>query len=247
MIKYVLKPNLPEGKVDRVICAAADEDILKFFSDNGVEVFAVEANKSIDQSVASHADMAAIHLAKNIIVTDKSQTSLKELLKAIGFDVYETTDEIKGEYPDDVRLNFAVTGDHIIGNFKYADKNLLSLIADKNIINVRQGYCKCSVLVVSDNAVITDDEGVYRKLIENKLDALLITKGDVYLQGHEYGFIGGASGKVSEDTVVFFGDITSHRDFYDIAVFLSEHGCRYVCTDSGPLRDIGGIIPLTEK
>lgn len=32
---------------------------------------------------------------------------------------------------------------------------------------------------------------------------LLISSGDIKLEGYDYGFIGGASGKISDNTVVF--------------------------------------------
>lgn len=247
MIKFISESNLPSRKVNKIICGTEDKKILDFFSENGIEVLPVEANGGIDPSVSLHADMAALHLGTNKIIIDKSQIALNSSLKKIGFDVYETAKEIKGKYPDDIKLNFSVIGNYIIGNIKHADNILLKLIGDKKHLDVRQGYSKCSSLVVNSRAIITDDEGIHRKILENGFDALLISKGDVALTGHEYGFIGGASGKISKDTVVFFGDVTLHRDFDKISSFLTKHGCNYLCTDKGRLRDIGGIIPLTEK
>ncbi len=247
MIKFVSESNLPSSKVDKIICGTKDEKILDFFSENGIEVLHVKVNAGIDPAVSLHADIAALHLSGNKIIVDKGQSSLKKQLYSLGFEVYETENEIKGEYPDDIKLNYSVIGDYIIGKIKYADSGLSELIVDRKQLDVRQGYSKCSTLVVNEKAIITDDEGVYRKTLENGFDALLISKGDVALKGHEYGFIGGASGKISKDTVVFFGDVTLHRDFYKISSFLTKHGCRYLCTDNGQLRDIGGIIPLTEK
>ena len=62
-----------------------------------------------------------------------------------------------------------------------------------------------------------------------------------------YGFIGGASVKIAADSVLFFGDVTRHRDFEKINSFLESHGCGFVCTDNGPLRDIGGAVSLIEE
>jgi len=191
--------------------------------------------------------MAALHIGKYNIILDKRQKRLKDKLVKIGFFVYETEKEIAGNYPDDIKLNVAVMGDLVFGNMSYTDKNALNLLSDKEPVTVKQGYTKCSVLVVSENAAITDDETIYRKMSEKGIDSLLISKGDISLPGHGYGFIGGASGKISENEVVFFGDITRHKDFSLIFAFLQKHGCSLRCTDNGPLRDIGGIIPLTEE
>lgn len=246
MSNYVLNPNLPSGKVLKIICGINDKEILDFFIEKSIDVLRIEENSCIDSSVSLHADMAALHLGGNMIIIDKSQTQLKSELEQLGFVVYEISAAIKGKYPDDVRLNFTLVGDCAVGNFKHADPVLLKQINNKKRIFVRQGYCKCSTLIVNEKAIITDDEGIFSKMRENGFDALLISKGDIFLQGHDYGFIGGASGKISKDTVVFFGDITFHRDFEKINAFLSKYGCRYVCTDSRQLRDIGGFISLTE-
>ncbi len=246
MKKFVLKPNLPSGKVAGIICGTKDARILDFFSKNEIDVLSVAANRSIDPFVSTHADMAALHLGGKQILIDKAQKKLGKALADIGFDVFETSTEIKGEYPDDIKLNFSLIGEYLIGNTKYADEKILHFTTDKTVLHVRQGYCKCSSLVVTENALITDDESIYRKSLENGIEALLVSKGDVLLEGHGYGFIGGASGKISNDTVVFFGDISQHRDSDKIIDFLSEHACGFISTDDGPLRDIGSIIPITE-
>ncbi len=245
MSRSINTPNLPKGKVNAVICTDRDKAVSDFFKAKGITVLSNQPNPDIDPAVSFHADMAALHTGKNNIVLDKRQKELKEELIRIGFTVYETETEIKGSYPDDIRLNVAVMGDFVFGNISYTDKNALNLLSDKEQVTVKQGYTKCSVLAVNENAAITDDEAICRKMHEKGIDCLLITKGDISLPGHGYGFIGGSSGKISETEIVFFGDAAKHRDFPLIQSFLQKHGCTFLCTDNGPLRDIGGIIPLT--
>lgn len=247
MIKHILNPNLPQGNVKHIICGTQDKLIADFFDNVGINVLKNEANADIDSSVSCHADMAAVYLGDGKIVIDKNQVLLRQKLRELGFTVIDTSEHIKGLYPDDVRLNFTLTEKNAFGCFRYADYALSENITEKNMINVRQGYCKCSVLVVDENSFITDDASIFKTMKENGFDVLLIEKGDIYLEGHGYGFIGGASGKISHNTVVFFGDITSHTDFEKINEFLRSHGCSYLCTDNGRLRDIGGIIPLTQE
>ncbi len=247
MIDFIKIPNLPEGKVTTVICGTDDEKILSYFSRNRISIIKNFPNQSIDSSVSSHADMAAVHLGGESIVADKNQSGLSEKLTDLGMNVICSENSPTGDYPNDIGLNFAFVGERILGNFNYADKALLKRIEKYEKLSVKQGYCKCSVLVVNQNAIITDDEGISNKAVANGIESLLVAKGDISLDGHPYGFIGGASGKISSDTVIFFGNIEKHRDFQKINTFLSEHGCAYECTDDGSLRDIGGIIPLCEE
>ncbi len=247
MMKFIEKPNLPKGKVTTVICGTEDEKILSYFERNGISVIRNAPNGYIDPSVSTHADMAAIHIGGKQIIIDKNQFLLADKLRKLGATVIENEGDIEGEYPCDIGLNFTFIGKNVFGKFSHADRALLRETEGFEKLDVRQGYCKCSVLVVDEKALITDDEGIHRKALEKGIDSLLVSKGDVSLDGHPYGFIGGASGKITEDTVIFFGDVENHRDFEKIRAFLSSHGCFYECTDKEALRDIGGMIPLCEE
>ncbi len=246
MISFIEKANLPKGNVTSLICGELCDELNDYLDRHGIERIVIEPNLHIDPSVRFHADMSVVHLGRNKLIVDKKQTRLIELIKSSGFDVKASADEIAGEYPDDVALNFAVADKCIIGNFKCADEELLNSTGKLKRINVKQGYCKCSCLVVNEKSLITDDKTIYDKALENGFDCLLISKGDILLPGHQYGFIGGASGKISSSEVLFFGDITKHRDYKKIADFIEKHGCSIISLDF-PLTDFGGIVPLSEE
>lgn len=247
MMCFVKKPNLPSGKVKTVICGADDEGILHYLKSKDISVIKSPPNPYIDKAVSSHADMAVLYLGDGNIVVDKNQKELVDALGGLNMNVFLTQKSVSGEYPDDVLLNFAFCDKYIIGNFAYCDVAVSAMLDGYNKIQVRQGYCKCSVLIVSDKAIITDDVGIHKNALKNDIDSLLIDKGDIALDGHSYGFIGGASCKISDDTVLFFGDIKRHRDFKKIREFIFKHGKSYDCTDDNELRDIGGIIPVIEQ
>lgn len=246
MIKFVENPNLPDNDVRVIICGSDDKDVLSFFKENEIDVIKSKRNKFIDPAVSFHSDMAAIHLGNEKIVIDKNQAELRSKLLSIGMSVTDTKHPIKGSYPCDVKLNFTLIGKTSVGCHRFADEHFACEIDNFEKLNVKQGYCKCSVLVVDNNALITDDVSVSRIMSEKGFECLLIQKGDVALPGHEYGFIGGASGKISNNKIIFFGNIRNHRDFSAIENFLKKHSCTFVCTDEKALRDIGGIIPIIE-
>ncbi len=246
MTRFIENPNLPEGRVKTVICGELCSELSLFLDSRGIERIEIATNCEIDPATANHADMEVIHLGKNTVVADRNQTELIAKLKEKSFSVFESAKEIKGEYPKDVALNFTVIGNKALGNFNYADCMLTERLYRFECINVRQGYCKCSCLVINENALITDDKSIYNVAVKNGLDCLLVSKGDVSLPGHEYGFIGGASGKISKDEILFFGNITKHKDYKIIADFIKKHGCKVISLDF-PLTDFGGIIPIIEE
>lgn len=246
MIRFIEQSNLPQGQVMAIICGELCNELNSYLDKVGIKRLVIVPNNDIDNSVRYHADMAAVYIGTGKILLEKRQCSLGERLSDLGLQVEYSEDCIKGEYPKDVALNYTLLNDKIIGKLNCADNTLIKLADNLKKINVRQGYCKCSCLIVSENAVITDDECIYKALCLNEIDALLISKGDITLNGHDYGFIGGASGKISKTDILFFGDVTKHRDYKKIAGFIEKHGCKIISLDF-PLTDFGGIIPITEK
>ena len=73
------------------------------------------------------------------------------------------------------------------------------------------------------------------------LDVLPITKAQVLIEGYQYGFLGGASGRVG-DEIIFNGDLSQHSDYAAIREFIEKRGLRVVFFRDYPLTDIGSII-----
>ena len=120
-------------------------------------------------------------------------------------------------------------------------------ISDRAVqINSRQGYSRCSVCVVSDNAIITTDEGICRGAEAHGIDVLKIQPGYIDLLGFDYGFIGGASFKISDTKLAFTGRLDKHPDAERIIEFASLHNVNIVYITDKPAFDIGGAVPITE-
>ncbi len=246
MSSFLKKPNLPDGRVTTLICGGLNAKLIDYLERRGIELLYTEENITVDKAVSNHADLFALYLGDGRIIIDRGQTELISELKASGFSVTETDGKVAGAYPGDCILNHTVVDKYIIGNSKIFDKTVKEECEVFNVIHTNQGYCKCSVLVVNENSVITDDESIARNIREKGIECLLISKGDVFLDGHEYGFIGGASGKIAKSEIIFFGDITKHRDYMRIKEFLADRDIDIISFDF-PLTDFGGIITLKEN
>ena len=111
-------------------------------------------------------------------------------------------------------------------------------------IHVRQGYTKCSCVLVDGRSLITSDPGICAALSEvPELRVLKVRAGAVRLPGFDTGFIGGASGRVG-DEVIFNGDLSSHPDFGSICDFIVSRGLKVRFFPDYELTDIGSIIEI---
>lgn len=145
------------------------------------------------------------------------------------------------DYPHDIAYNVAVMGRFAIHNFMHTDSVYLENLRLERV-SVAQGYSKCSLCIVSGNAAITADRGIYKALSGRGADVLLIRPGFVDLPGYDCGFIGGASGLADEGLLAFCGNLDLHPDGEAIKKFCAAHGVETLSLGSKPLLDVGTII-----
>lgn len=150
---------------------------------------------------------------------------------------------LRSEYPHDIAFNAACTGGYFIHNLKYTAPPLIQCAEElgMKLINVKQGYAKCSTVIVDEDAVITYDRGLAKACTRAGMDVLMVTPGHVLLPGYDTGFIGGASGRIG-DTVYFNGDLRAHPDYESIISFIEGRGLSVKWFEEWPLTDIGSII-----
>ena len=100
--------------------------------------------------------------------------------------------------------------------------------------------------VVSDNAIITSDPGLYSLCLKNQIDVLRISPGYIELEGYDYGFIGGCCSLLAPDILAFSGAVEKHPDYQNIRSFCLNRHVFPVSLSGETLYDIGGMIQLKE-
>ncbi|MBQ9111954.1 MAG: hypothetical protein IJY08_00060 [Clostridia bacterium] len=204
--------------------------------------------KSLAEPVSAHPDMLMWHVGDSIVTyrsyKDIAAHAFRQLEEA-GYRIICEDDPVSHLYPHDVALNCARVGKYLIANQKTVSKKVAELadIHGLSLLHTNQGYAKCSTVTVSDNAIITADESIYRLAAKNGIDALLIRQGEVRLDGYGYGFMGGASG-VTDSHVLFTGNLSLHPDASEITAFCLKHGKAPVSLSRQPLYDYGTVMFL---
>ena len=210
--------------------------------------FDVISSESIDCFIPyerRHADMQCLIINDAAFILSRCKRLISELESS--YSVIPCGDSVGGEYPLNVPLNAAVIGKYVLARLNSLDPKVMDHCSTSGfeLINVNQGYAKCSCAVVSDNAIITADKGIYNSVKELNIDVLLIEEGRVRLAGADHGFIGGASGLRWDDsgrTLYFCGDITRHPDYMSIKAFCKNHDTGIISLTDSELTDVGGIV-----
>lgn len=247
-MNFVRTSFIPEYKI---LLALIDKRITKDMKAklNDLNINIIESTPCIQayDAINCHPDITILKINdNNIIVAPNVYDYYSKKLCPLGFNIIKGNSLIKSKYPYNIAYNVAIFGKYAIHNLKYTDKKVLEFLDKNNFtkINVKQGYCKCSICIVDENSIITSDEGIYKEVIKHDIDCLLIEKGHIDLFDLSYGFIGGCSGLISKDDLIFFGDISKHPNYNEIKKFVESKNKNIISLSNEKLLDLGSLIPL---
>lgn len=227
-----------------IIDRCADEEILSSLAKMNVNIIKSFDLDYLYKPVNTHPDLQ-IHFADK--ATAVAAPAAYEYYRAV---LPRHIELIKGEknpgetYPRDCAYNIARVGNNVIGNMRYADSVLIEIYSRRGFcfIDVKQGYTKCNLCIIGENAAMTEDEGLYKRLSANGINVLKLQYGCVTLKGFDYGFIGGASGLISENKIAFAGDIRRHSQYEEIKNFLTLNKVDIISLSETKLHDYGSLI-----
>lgn len=202
----------------------------------GEKIIPSFCSDKIQEPVGAHPDMSLTQIIDVFVCSPDSFQYYKGFL---GNRVICGKTNLSSHYPYDIAYNVLIYKDFAFCKAENTDAVVKEELAKRNIkiININQGYAKCSAAVCNEG-IITADESIYRTAESCGINVLKITPGHVRLLGYDYGFIGGASGVVN-GRLTFFGDIRQHPDYLKICDF-----CEFDYIPDFPLTDIGTIFSI---
>lgn len=213
----------------------------------GLEIIEIPICNDLYEAINGHVDIQFNILdkkSKKVIINKNISKNFKNNLEDRGITYIESKNSLKDSYPNNIILNALILENYFIHNLKFTDENLLNDQKDKILINVKQGYTKCSCLPVSDKALITNDSGIYNSLCKYNFDILLLPPGDIILEGLNYGFIGGTGGLINNTTMAFFGDLNHYKYGNEVISFLSKYNVKPIYLKNSKLTDRGSLFVI---
>lgn len=228
----------------KLIIGSEYVDEINELKELGCQIITFNGTSELEAEINQHADINVFNCGNGDLIVNSDIIGEIEPFLA-DFSLIPCKG-IKSPYPDDIKLNCALIGKYLLCNTKYVADEIRSFCEQNDIrfLHTNQGYSKCSVCVLNDNAVITENDTIASLLKNYQIDVLLIKGGYVCLSDKHHGFIGGASGMINESTVYFSGDISAHPDYDSIIKFLDKYNIKPVFNKSRKLSDFGGFIKL---
>ncbi|MGE5353068.1 MAG: DUF6873 family GME fold protein [Acidobacteriota bacterium] len=197
-------------------------------------------------AISGHPDIFFFKTSSRLIAAPNLPPEYLKILHEKGINYLLGSSPVGMKYPDSARYNAVSNGKYLIHRSDITDKEILAHSKEKEILNVSQGYCRCSLLPLESNSFVTSDEGICKSLKAKGLNVLLVSSADVLLPGFSRGFFGGTCG-VWNGKVFIAGSLKYHKEETEIKAFLKSHGYGTVELYDGPLFDCGSILFLDEE
>ncbi len=209
----------------------------------GLAVRRLPSYDGLPRPLSGHPDLLTAKLPDGSLLLSRDYYEKNEaFFCGLGVPLILTEERLSPVYPGDVLFDALAAGDTLYGREGAVSKTLLA--AYPRFTPVKQGYARCSVAMLTDGAAVTADLGLAEALRRDGIEVLTVRAGHIALPGYDYGFIGGAGGRLSEGVYAFFGDLLSHPDGEAILRFAEKQKISAVSLSDGPMGDHGGILLL---
>jgi hypothetical protein len=211
----------------------------------GYKILKCPPSSDLYYAVSGHPDMLMfIVSSKKIIVHKNMQNEFKAKLKRLNIDVILSQNTLKDTYPEDIILNGVSISNYFVHKLNNTDTILLENIKDKILVNVNQGYTKCSTAIVSETSIMTSDKKIAETFRNSNMDVLYLPPGDIVLPGLNYGFIGGCCSLLEKNLMVFYGDLSNYKYGFEVLKFLKKHFVEPYYLSTRKLIDRGSIFKI---
>ena len=233
------------------------------------DVLFLNPTETTYKSISAHPDIFFFQTEDGLIYAPNAPKKIVKELKKRKIKLTEGKKEVGKKYPETVPYNAVGIGDTLIHNLKHTDSTILSLY--ENHIHVNQGYTRCNLVALNENAFITSMED-YKEVAETqrrkdaeccastgsateKLKAhgsefrvqssefkvLYIDPKQIKLEGHDHGFFPGCCG-VWKNNLIVCGSTKYLKEKEELDKFLKDNNFNLIELYDGELVDVGSIF-----
>ncbi len=213
---------------------------------HGLEPIAIPLCSRVADPIAGHPDIQLFLSGRNCFVHPEMP---RDFLKKIApfLEIVQGDSYLGRNYPEDIAYNVAQVGGVAFHKSAKTDCKIISFFQKNGVelVDVPQGYSRCSTVIVDDSSIITADVKIDRAARERGLNSLKIDPGHVELPGYRYGFLGGATGHHGK-YVFFTGHLNHHPNEKEIIEFIKSRGKEPVFLSNEKVVD-GGSIEIVPR
>lgn len=207
------------------------------------EVFPFRSDGITYESISCHPDIFLYQDEQHLIVAPNAPQELFDLLNRNNISYKIGHSVIGALLADSCFYNCVSTADAFFHKEGFTDPMIQSLNQEKRFITLPQSYTRCSMLPLSDHAIITSDAGIHKVLQREQFSSFLFSPDEIRIAIHRNGFLGGTCG-ISNGKIFFLGNPLRHKDGRGLCQFIESAGLEIIALSDEKLYDGGGIFFL---
>ena len=223
-----------------IVSNRASANFLELLEKENIKYIKSLNNEKFNKNYNDHPDISIVKIDEDIYIENSVYDYYSEYLSGFNLKKVEVSNFKNGE----MVLNIAKNKKYFFHNEKFTTKEIFEkLRLNREYVKINQGYANCS-MICFENHIITSDDGVYKTLKAENIDVELVTNEGIILKGYKNGFIGGTCGFVSDDILLFYGDVTKYPDYDIIKRVADEENVKMLYPKDETFVDLGGIVSL---
>ncbi len=209
---------------------------------HGFELIGVIGSDRVSTPISRHADVLYNRISDDEIIISGCQRANIEHLEAAGYKVI-IYDGLQPGYSTESRLNFVANDKYLIHNPNTSlVREYPELLNGRTEITVRQGYTRCSILQLNEDAYVSSDEGIFKTLKNRGIDCYYFNNREIRLEGYDCCFIGGSTARIDRNKILIFGDISDRSSKKLFQDYCYSHGFVLEFVTGIPVTDIGSAL-----
>ena len=246
-----MNPFIPLKRADTVIVAGnISDEIYQSLKIMNLRIIKTIPHRGVHPSIAYHPDIVVHPVNHKLLVVEPSMYDYyKKNFKNTDIEIIKGEKTLESMYPMDIAYNVGRIDNFALHNIKYTDEVLKFYLQKEGLelVNVNQGYTKCSMAIIGLDDIITADKSIHEIVRQLGINSLLIEAGDIFLEHQKYGFIGGCTGNISSKEILFSGSLDNHSDKEKIENFIKSLNKTITYLSKETINDIGSIITLNSN
>ena len=194
-------------------------------------------------AISGHPDIFFCPTPAGLIVAPNLPETYFQILEQNCIQYFKGSLPVGSKYPESARYNSLVNDAFIIQNPGTSDPAIRKMNPETEIIAVKQGYIRCNLVELPNNAFITSDRGIEKSLKTRMAEVLFVDPSAIKLNGFEHGFFGGSCG-LFKNKLFVCGSLDYFKEKKLIESFVTQAGMQVVELFAGPPVDVGTIMFL---
>ena len=207
------------------------------------ELLELETSGITYDAISGHPDIFITKALDKLIIAPNSPDYIKEALYKHEIIFIEGEEPVGEKYPQSSKYNSVCTSTHLIHNFRNTDSVITRICEDLDLIHVDQGYTRCNLIPLLNDAFISSDRGISKVLNRYGIENICIDAKGIELPGFSHGFFGGCCG-IFDQKLFVIGKIDHLENAKEFREFITSKNIEIIELYNGNLFDGGSILFL---